>query len=200
MLLQCEPAMWVLNELRTNESWFVYRELLTTSAVRSLSKWAHITFISGYYEGFNQSVPDRYVDQELSIWDYILTNGTFAAAVIIDGICRYIPSVLGNEKSLSQDSFNDGLLAPPQYNQPHTFENVSVPDVLLSGNHQDIKDWRQTQRNAKTRLTRPDLLAGYCQLHKIDSAHDEIVWQIFEFHQLCGSHFMDPIIHSYMKH
>ena len=111
----------------------------------------------------------------MPIGDYILTNGTLAASVIIDAICRYIPSVLGNEKSFSQDSFNSGLLAPPQYNQPHTFENVSVSNVLLNRNHQGIKDWWQTQRNAKTRVTRPDLLAGYCQLHKIDSAHDEIV-------------------------
>ena len=99
----------------TAESWVVYTspdgEPLTTSAVRLLSKRVHIIFISGYYEGLDQRVRDRYVDQELPIGDYILTSGTLAAAVIIDAICRYIPSVLGNEKSFSQDSFNDGLLA-----------------------------------------------------------------------------------------
>ena len=155
--------MSALNELRTAESLVVYtspdRELLTTSAVRLLSKRVHIICISGYYEWLDQRVRDRYVDQELPIGDYILINETLAAAVIIDSICRYIPSVLGNEKSFSQDSFNDRLLAPPQYTQQRTFEDATVPDVLLSGNHQNIKDWRQTQRTAKTCVTRPDLLA-----------------------------------------
>lgn len=167
MLLMPEPLSRAIHalksprELQPAESCVVYPcpdgVPLTTDLAKTLAKKSHLIFLSGHYEGIDQRIRDRYVDYEVSIGDYVLTNGTLAAAVMIDAICRYVPGVLGNGESLEQDSFSDGLLTFPQYTQPREFEGVAVPEILLSGNHQVIERWRQEQRLLKTQRRRPDL-------------------------------------------
>jgi len=98
------------------------------------------------------------IDQEISIGDYVLTNGTLAAAVAIDALARFIPGVLGEEKSLTHESFTNKLLDFPQYTRPAEFRGMSIPEVLLSGNHAEIEKWRHARQVEKTRSVRPDLL------------------------------------------
>ena len=99
------------------------------------------------------------VDREISIGDYELTNGTIAACVVVDSLSRYIPGVLGEEKSLTQDSFTDSLLTFPQFTRPAEFRGMHVPEVLLSGNHAEIEAWRLAQRQEKTKTKRPDIMS-----------------------------------------
>jgi len=114
--------------------------------------------LSGHYEGIDQRIRDTVIDREISIGDYVLTNGTLAAAVVIDALCRFIPGVLGEEKSLTHESFTGKLLDFPQYTRPAEFRGMSVPEVLLSGNHAEIEKWRAARALEKTRTVRPDLL------------------------------------------
>jgi tRNA (guanine37-N1)-methyltransferase len=164
MVLQPEPIARAIRDLRREQTEVIYLcpdgIPLTTAVARELAKKPHLIFLSGHYEGIDQRIRERYVDRELSIGDYILTNGTLAAAVAIDVICRYIPGVLGNDLSLSQDSFSGGLLASPQYTRPREFEGMVVPEVLLSGDHRLIECWRLERRLERTRLRRLDLLGG----------------------------------------
>jgi tRNA (guanine37-N1)-methyltransferase len=114
--------------------------------------------LSGHYEGIDQRIREKLIDQEISIGDYVLTNGTLPAAVVIDALARFIPGVLGEEKSLTHESFTGKLLDFPQYTRPAEFRGMSVPDVLLSGDHAKIEQWRNARRIEKTRQVRPDLL------------------------------------------
>jgi tRNA (guanine37-N1)-methyltransferase len=114
--------------------------------------------LSGHYEGIDQRIRDGVIDQEISIGDYVLTNGTLAAAVVLDALARFIPGVLGEEKSLTHESFTNKLLDFPQYTRPAEFRSMSVPEVLLSGNHAEIEKWRHARQVEKTSSVRPDLL------------------------------------------
>lgn len=118
----------------------------------------HLILLSGHYEGIDQRVHDHLADEELSIGDYVLTNGTLAAAVVTDAVVRLLPGVLGDAQSAPDDSFSSGLLEFPQYTRPVEFRGWRVPDILLSGNHGAIARWRREQALAKTRRVRPDLL------------------------------------------
>jgi len=118
----------------------------------------HLILLSGHYEGIDQRIRECAIDQEISIGDYVLTNGTLAAAVLIDALSRFIPGVLGSENSLTHESFNDNLLDFPHYTRPAEFRGLMVPEVLLSGNHAEIERWRQARAREKTRQIRPDLL------------------------------------------
>lgn len=118
----------------------------------------HLIVLCGHYEGVDQRVVDHLVDDEISIGDYVLTNGIIAAVVFIDAIVRLIPGVLGDEQSAPDDSFAKGLLEHPQYTRPDEFRGWRVPEILLSGNHAAIAAWRRSQAIAKTRRIRPDLL------------------------------------------
>ncbi|MET0261694.1 MAG: tRNA (guanosine(37)-N1)-methyltransferase TrmD, partial [Rariglobus sp.] len=118
----------------------------------------HLILLSGHYEGIDQRIREKVIDQEISIGDYVLTNGTLPAAVVIDALARFIPGVLGEEKSLTHESFTGKLLDFPQYTRPAEFRGMSVPEVLLSGDHAKIEEWRNAQRIEKTRQVRPDLL------------------------------------------
>ena len=131
---------------------------LSPALAEELSKQQHLIFLSGHYEGIDQRIRDCVIDQEISIGDYVLTNGTLAAAVVIDALSRFIPGVLGEEKSLTHESFTGKLLDFPQYTRPAEFRGMSVPEVLLSGNHAEIEKWRLAKRLEKTRQVRPDLL------------------------------------------
>lgn len=162
MVLQPEPIARAIKDLRQEQTEVVYLcpdgVPLTTAVARELAQKQHLIFLSGHYEGIDQRIREGYVDMELSIGDYILTNGTLAAAVAIDVICRHIPGVLGNNFSLCQDSFSGGLLASPQYTRPREFEGMAVPEILLSGDHRAIECWRLERRLERTRQRRPDLL------------------------------------------
>jgi tRNA (guanine37-N1)-methyltransferase len=124
-----------------------------------LSGHSHLVLVSGHYEGIDQRVRETRIDREVSIGDYVLTNGTLPAAVLVDAVVRQIPGVLGAEKSLTQDSFHSNVLGFPQYTRPVEFEGMRVPEVLLSGNHKEIERWRAERALEKTRERRPDLLS-----------------------------------------
>ena len=124
-----------------------------------LSQESHLIIICGHYEGVDHRVIEHLVDLEISIGDYVLTNGAIAAVVFVDAIARLVPGVLGHEHSAVDDSFSTGLLEAPQYTRPAEFRGWKVPDVLLSGNHSEIAAWRKEQGLKHTRENRPDLLA-----------------------------------------
>jgi tRNA (guanine37-N1)-methyltransferase len=123
-----------------------------------LSKESHLIVICGHYEGVDQRVIEHLVDLEISIGDYVLTNGAIAAVVLIDAIVRLLPGVLGHEHSAIDDSFSTGLLEGPQYTRPAEFRGWKIPDVLVSGNHAEIAKWRREQAIKRTKQNRPDLL------------------------------------------
>jgi len=162
MVMKPEPVFAAIEQLQTPGCRRIYLTPdgtpLSPALAESLSKEQHIVFLSGYYEGIDQRIRDGVIDQEISIGDYVLTNGTLAAAVVIDALSRFIPGVLGEEKSLTHESFTGKLLDFPQYTRPAEFRGMCVPEVLLSGNHAEIEKWRHAQRTEKTRQVRPDLL------------------------------------------
>ena len=162
MLLRPEPLFAAIEALQTPQSTALYMapdgERLTSAIAKDLALASHLIILSGHYEGMDQRVRDHLVDRELSIGDYILTNGTLAAAVLVDAVGRYVPGVLGAEMSLTQDSFVDDLLSFPQYTRPAVFRGYHVPDFLLSGDHEAIAQWRREQQHEKTRQRRPDLI------------------------------------------
>jgi tRNA (guanine37-N1)-methyltransferase len=123
-----------------------------------LSRESHLIIICGHYEGIDHRVVEHLVDLEISIGDYVLTNGAIAAAVVVDAVVRLLPGVLGHEHSAHDDSFSARLLEAPQYTRPAEFRGWKVPDVLLSGNHAEIAKWRKEQAEKRTRENRPDLL------------------------------------------
>ena len=128
---------------------------------KKLSKEKSVNLICGHFEGIDQRIIDTRNIEEVSIGDFILSGGEVAAFVVIDAILRYIPGVLGNKNSSKDESFENGLLEYPQYTKPQIFEQKGVPDVLLSGDHAKIKDWRLSQSEAITRDRRPDLWQKY---------------------------------------
>lgn len=131
---------------------------LEQKMAQQLSQEAHLIIVSGHYEGVDHRVIEHLIDLEISIGDYVLTNGGIAAVVLVDSIVRLLPGALGHEQSAGDDSFSNGLLEAPQYTRPADFRGWKVPDVLLSGNHSEIAKWRKEQAIKRTRENRPDLL------------------------------------------
>ena len=125
---------------------------------KELSQESHLIIICGHYEGVDQRVIEHLVDVEISIGDYVLTNGAIAAVVLVDSIVRLLPGVLGHEQSAADDSFSSEFLEAPQYTRPSEFRGWKVPEVLLSGNHAEITKWRKQEALKRTRKNRPDLL------------------------------------------
>jgi tRNA (guanine37-N1)-methyltransferase len=123
-----------------------------------LSKESHLIVICGHYEGVDHRVIEHLVDLEISIGDYVLTNGAVAAVVLVDAVVRLLPGVLGHEQSAHDDSFSAGLLEAPQYTRPAEFRGWKIPEALLSGNHAEIAKWRKEQALKRTKQNRPDLL------------------------------------------
>ena len=130
---------------------------LTQAKVRELSKEDELILLCGHYEGIDERVLEKIVDEEISIGDYVLTGGELPAMVLIDAISRHVEGVLNNE-SIEEESFSNGLLEYPQYTRPEEFMGERVPDVLLSGHHKNIEEWRYKQSLERTKLKRPDLL------------------------------------------
>ena len=162
MVLKPEPVFAAIEQLQTPGCRRIYLtpdgRPFSAALAQELSRESHLIFLSGHYEGIDQRIRDRVIDQEISIGDYVLTNGTLAAAVVIDALARFIPGVLGQEKSLTHESFSRSLLDFPQYTRPAEFRGMSVPEILLSGNHAGIERWRNARQVEKTRQVRPDLL------------------------------------------
>ena len=128
---------------------------------QELSHSEHLVFICGHYEGYDERIRQHLVTDEISMGDYVLTGGELPAMVMTDAIVRLIPGVLGNQQSHEDDSFQDGLLEFPQYTRPRSYLGHDVPDVLLSGNHAHIEQWRHEQKLINTWVKRPDLLEQY---------------------------------------
>jgi tRNA (guanine37-N1)-methyltransferase len=162
MVMKPEPVFAAIEELQSPGCKRIYLTPdgvpLSPALAASLAKETHLVLLSGHYEGIDQRIRDGAIDMEVSIGDYVLTNGTLAAAVLIDALSRFIPGVLGEEKSLTRESFTGKLLDFPQYTRPAEFRGMSVPEVLLSGNHAEIEKWRAARALEKTRQVRPDLL------------------------------------------
>ncbi|NWK56429.1 tRNA (guanosine(37)-N1)-methyltransferase TrmD [Verrucomicrobiaceae bacterium N1E253] len=163
MLLKPEPLFAAVEELRQEHS----RVLLMTpqgspfkqADARRLSKHEHLIILCGHYEGVDHRVIDTLVDEEISIGDYVLTNGAIAAAVVSDAIIRLLPGALGDARSSEEESFTDpNMLEAPAYTKPNSFRGMDVPSVLLSGNHAAINTWKKEQAMIRTRKNRPDLL------------------------------------------
>ena len=133
-------------------------ERLQQTMVNSLSLVQRILLICGHYKGIDQRIRDKYVTREISIGDYVLSGGELPAAVLVDAIGRILPGVIGDGTSALEDSFQDGLLAPPVYTRPEEFEGLAVPDVLMSGDHKKIAQWRDEKAVERTQSRRPDLL------------------------------------------
>ena len=130
---------------------------LNQNKVETLAKQEHLIILCGHYEGIDQRVLDEIVDEEISIGDYVLTGGEIPAMVLIDSVSRYVDGVL-SEDSTSEESFSQGILEYPQYTRPETFEGVKVPEILLSGHHENIYKWRRCEALKNTYLKRPELL------------------------------------------
>lgn len=137
--------------------------VLNQEKVKQLSKQEHLIIICGHYEGVDQRVLDEIVDEEISIGDYVLTGGELPAMVLIDSVSRYVEGVL-NEESTSEESFSNGLLEYPQYTRPEEFRGKKVPEVLISGHHENIKKWREEKSLEITKKNRPDLLKNNASL------------------------------------
>ena len=135
-------------------------ERLSQGRVNQLSLCGNVMMICGHYKGIDQRLRDHFVTLEISIGDYVLSGGELAAAVLTDALVRLVPGVIGDEMSALTDSFQDGLLAPPVYTRPAEYNGWKVPEVLLSGNHEKIRQWEEEQALKRTKERRPDLLDG----------------------------------------
>jgi tRNA (guanine37-N1)-methyltransferase len=136
-------------------------ERYTQKKAEELAKEDHLILICGHYEGFDERIREHLVTDEISIGDYVLTGGELGAMVVVDSVVRLLPGVLGNETSHIKDSFSTGLLEHPHYTRPADFRGMKVPDVLLSGNHRLIEEWREKEALKRTWERRPDLLHEY---------------------------------------
>lgn len=161
MVLMAPPVAKAIRSVRSPQARVVYLspqgKILTAAKCRELAACEHLVLLCGHYEGVDERVLESDVDEEISIGDYVLTNGCLAAIVLVDAVVRFVPGVLGHELAACEDSFEKGILDCPHYTRPEVFENRQVPEVLLSGNHQKIAEWRREAALKKTRLVRPDL-------------------------------------------
>lgn len=131
---------------------------LNQEKVEELAKFDEITILCGHYEGIDERIIEMHIDEQISIGDYVLTGGEIPCMVLIDSVSRYVEGVLGSDESTNEESFSTGLLEYPQYTRPQNFKGYKVPDVLLSGNHEEIRKWREKKQLELTKALRPDLL------------------------------------------
>lgn len=172
MLMKCEPIFEAIEELRRPGTRVILMtpqgRVFAQAVARELAApcmeeggHAHYIILCGHYEGVDQRIIDTLVDMELSIGDYILTNGAIAAVVVIDAVTRLLPGALGDARSPEEESFSDGLLEAPAYTKPNEFRGMAVPEIFLSGNHGAIAKWKHEKALERTRLNRPDLYEAY---------------------------------------
>ena len=162
MVMKIEPIDQALSEIRCPDSKVILMSPqgrpFSDQVARELALETDLIFLCGHYEGIDQRVADNLVDDEISIGDYVLTSGVLPALVITDAVVRLIPGVLGDQQSAEQDSFAEGILDHPHYTRPAEYKGWKVPDVLLSGNHKAIAEWRKETALSTTRSRRPDLI------------------------------------------
>jgi tRNA (guanine37-N1)-methyltransferase len=162
MLLKPEPIFEAVEHLAREQTRVILLSpagrVFNQAVARELAQQDDLLIITGHYEGFDERVREHLADDELSIGDYVLTNGALPAMVIIDAVTRLLPGALGDDESTLEESFSHGLLEYPQYTRPAQFRGLKVPEVLLSGNHAEIAKWRAEYSRQRTKERRPDLL------------------------------------------
>ena len=164
MVLMAEPIATLIDQLKAERDYaeIIYMspdgQTFNQSLANRLSISGNLIILCGHYKGIDQRIRDRYISLEISMGDFVLSGGEIAAAAVVDAVVRLLPGVLGNEESALSDSFQDGLLAPPLYTRPEEFQGMKVPEVLTSGHHKKIAEWRLEQSLARTAALRPDLL------------------------------------------
>lgn len=161
MVMMADPVAKAIRSVREKNSRVIYLSPqgspLKAAKCRELASDEHLILLCGHYEGIDERVLASEVDEEISIGDYVLTNGCLAAIVLVDAVSRFVPGVIGDERAANEDSFENGRLDCPHYTRPEVFEGVKVPEVLLSGNHSKIDEWRKKAALEKTNRVRPDL-------------------------------------------
>jgi tRNA (guanine37-N1)-methyltransferase len=179
MVMMPEPLSRAIKSVRGEESHVIYLSpqgrTLTAKKCEELSQKRHLILVCGHYEGIDERVIDRYVDEEISIGDYVLTNGGLAAIVLVDAVARFIPGVLGHSEGVAEDSFEKGILDYPHYTQPLDFEGVGVPEVLLQGHHGEIAKWRRERSLEKTKRVRADLYLSHMAEEKRSEGSNEMM-------------------------
>jgi tRNA (guanine37-N1)-methyltransferase len=162
MVMKPEPVFAAVESLRTDRSRVLMMtpqgRRFTQAVAQQLAREEHLILICGHYEGVDHRIIEHLVDEEISLGDYVLTNGAIAAVIVVDAAVRLLPGVLGHELGAADDSFSSGLLEAPQYTRPAEFRGWKVPEVLLSGHHAEIAAWRRSEAERRTRENRPDLL------------------------------------------
>lgn len=164
MVLQIQPIADCIEKLTAERSYdeIIYMtpdgEMFNQKTANQLSLYKNIIILAGHYKGIDERLRELYITKEISIGDYVLTGGELPSAIVCDAIIRLIPGVISDETSALTDSFQDGLLSPPVYTRPEDYNGIKVPDVLLSGDHKKIEQWREEQAYKRTKERRPDLL------------------------------------------
>lgn len=164
MIMAVEPLANCIEQLQSERHYddVIYTapdgEMFSQPMANELSLKGNLIILCGHYKGVDERLREHFITREISIGDYVLTGGELAAAVICDAVIRLLPGVIGDEQSALSDSFQDGLVAPPEYTRPPEFRGWRVPDILLSGNHAKIEQWRYEQALQRTKERRPDLL------------------------------------------
>ena len=162
MVLKPGPVVRAVRSVRRKGSRVIYLSpqgvRLSASKCEELAKSEHLILLSGHYEGIDERAIDLEADEEISIGDYVLTNGCAAAIVLIDAVSRFVPGVIGHPDAVQEDSFQDGIFDAPQYTRPEVFEGLRVPEVLRGGNHAEISKWRREEALKKTGRVRPELI------------------------------------------
>jgi tRNA (guanine37-N1)-methyltransferase len=162
MVMKPEPIFAAVEAIRSERSRVILMSpggrRFNQAIAKELAREEHLIFVCGHYEGIDHRVAEHLADDELSIGDFVVTNGAIAAVLVVDAVARLIPGVLGDSDSAVNDSFSNGLLEYPQYTRPSEFRGWKVPEILLSGHHAAIREWRQEQARRKTAATRPDLV------------------------------------------
>ena len=163
MLMTPQPLYDAIMFVKKENSYVVYMSpkgsVLNQEKVKNIAKSIeHLIIVCGHYEGIDERIIELCIDEQISIGDYVLTGGELPAMVLVDSVLRYIPEVLGNETSMEDESFKDNLLEYPQYTRPREFMGLTVPEVLLNGNHKEIEKWKLEQKILETKKYRPDLI------------------------------------------
>lgn len=162
MLIKPEPMFKALDAIKKDNSYIIYLSpkgnLFTQRKAKELSEKEHLILIAGHYEGIDQRIIDKYVDEEISMGDYVLTSGELPVLMIVDAVGRLLPGVLGSDESAIDESHSNNLLEYPQYTRPEIYFDMEVPEILLSGHHKNIEDWRKYKAIEITMERRPDMI------------------------------------------
>lgn len=186
MVMMPQPIFDALRGINAENKKIIYMsprgKIIDKAKIQELSELSELVILCGHYEGVDQRAIDYWNMEEISIGDYILTGGELPAMVLIDSVARLIPGVLSGEASAMEESVYSGLLEYPQYTQPREYEDIPVPEVLLSGHHKNIDLWRFQKSLELTKLVRPDLFRSYCEEHadKLDKSEKLILQKVLE--------------------